>query len=70
MTTLIACKPNEYNYLVYVKDKALDTFSVLGFNLPDELAGYGISDIRDYYTGVSYDVSDTEGCEYQIVRLQ
>ena len=43
--------------------------TVLGVDNPDELSIFGVNDIRDYYIGVEYNVSDSDGIEYKIIRI-
>ena len=71
MEVYVDCMPlADTTYLVYKMDKSDNTFSVIGFDNPDELSYANIPDIRDYYVGVPYEVCDDEGITYEIIRLK
>lgn len=71
MEVYVDCMPlADTTYLVYKEDKSDNTFSVIGFDNPDELSYANILDIRDYYVGVLYEVCDDEGTTYEVIRLK
>ena len=71
MEVFVDCAPIEdTEFLVFKRDRTDNTFSLIGFDDPHELAYCGVDDIRDFYSGVSYGVFDDEGTEYEIIRLK
>ena len=61
--------PINSRYVASIHNTKDNTITVLGVDNPDELSIFGVNDIRDYYIGVEYNVSDSDGIEYKIIRI-